>query len=122
MAAHFPLNIPAADQPAPAQGYLVVLCTAPDQPTAQTLAEQVLAEKLAACVTLLPGATSYYRWEGRLERQAEVQMVIKSHADRQAALIHWLKQHHPYQTPEILALPVQNGDADYLSWLDAALR
>jgi len=82
---------------------VVVLCTAPDEASAQDLAAKVLAEKLAACVTLLPGATSLYYWEGKLEQEYEVQMLLKTN-------------------PELLVLPVVHGDNDYLSWLNASLR
>ncbi|WP_024557243.1 divalent cation tolerance protein CutA [Franconibacter pulveris 1160] len=101
---------------------VVVLCTAPDEATAQDLAAKVLAEKLAACVTLLPGASSLYYWEGKLEQEYEVQMLLKSDVARQQALLTYLKTHHPYQTPELLVLPVLHGDNDYLSWLNASLR
>ena len=90
---------------------VVVLCTAPDEATAQDLAAKVLAEKLAACATLIPGATSLYYWEGKLEQEYEVQMILKTTVS-----------HHPYQTPELLVLPVTHGDTDYLSWLNASLR
>ena len=101
---------------------VVILCTAPDEATAQELATLVLAEKLAACVTLLPGATSLYYWEGKMEQEYEVQMLLKSDIDHQEALLACLKSHHPYQTPELLVLPVSHGDSDYLSWLYASLR
>ncbi|WP_166993185.1 MULTISPECIES: divalent cation tolerance protein CutA [Enterobacteriaceae] len=101
---------------------VVVLCTAPDEATAQDLAAKVLAEKLAACVTLLPGATSLYYWEGKLEQEYEVQMLLKSDVERQEALLACLKTHHPYQTPELLVLPVAHGNSEYLSWLYASLR
>lgn len=101
---------------------VVVLCTAPDEASAQDLAAKVLAEKLAACVTLLPGATSLYYWEGKLEQEYEVQMLLKSDVDRQEALLACLKTHHPYQTPELLVLPVAHGNSEYLSWLYASLR
>jgi periplasmic divalent cation tolerance protein len=100
---------------------VVVLCTAPDEASAQDLAAKVLAEKLAACVTLLPGATSLYYWEGKLEQEYEVQMLLKTNTNQQA-LLDCLKSHHPYQTPELLVLPVVHGDNDYLSWLNASLR
>ncbi|RLS12010.1 divalent-cation tolerance protein CutA, partial [Acinetobacter baumannii] len=93
---------------------IVVLCTAPDEASAQNLAAQVLGEKLAACVTLLPGATSLYYWEGKLEQEYEVQLLFKSNTDHQQALLTYIKQHHPYQTPELLVLPVRDGDKDYL--------
>ena len=101
---------------------LVVLCTAPDEASAQDLAAKVLAEKLAACVTLLPGATSLYYWEGKLEQEYEVQMLLKTNLANQQALLDCLKSHQPYQTPELLVLPVVHGDNDYLSWLNASLR
>ena len=101
---------------------VVILCTAPDEATAQELAALMLAEKLAACVTILPGATSLYYWEGKMEQEYEVQMLLKSDIEHQEALIACLKSHHPYQTPELLVLPVTYGDSDYLSWLYASLR
>ena len=101
---------------------VVVLCTAPDEATAQDLAAKVLAEKLAACVTILPGATSLYYWEGKLEQEYEVQMLLTSRVSLQQALLDCLQSHHPYQTPELLVLPVSHGDNDYLSWLNASLR
>jgi len=101
---------------------VVVLCTAPDEASAQDLAAKVLAEKLAACVTLLPGATSLYYWEGKLEQEYEVQMLLKTNPANQLALLDCLKSHHPYQTPELLVLPVLHGDNDYLSWLNVSLR
>ena len=101
---------------------VVILCTAPDEATAQELAALVLAEKLAACVTLLPGATSLYYWEGKMEQEYEVQMLLKSDIEHQEALLACLKSHHPYPTPELLVLPVTHGDSEYLSWLYASLR
>ena len=86
------------------------------------LAAKVLAEKLAACATLIPGATSLYYWEGKLEQEYEVQMILKTTVSHQQALLECLKSHHPYQTPELLVLPVTHGDTDYLSWLNASLR
>ncbi|MEC5321206.1 divalent cation tolerance protein CutA [Brenneria populi subsp. brevivirga] len=106
----------------PACDAVVILCTAPDEPCAQRLAASLLETRLAACVTLLPGARSLYYWEGKLEQQSEVQMLIKSDISHQQALLTHLKRHHPYQTPELLALPVLHGDSDYLTWLNASLR
>lgn len=101
---------------------VVVLCTAPDEASAQDLAAKVLAEKWAACVTLLPGATSLYYREAKLEQEYEVQMLLKTNRANQQALLDCLKSHHPYQTPELLVLPVLHGDNDYLTWLNASLR
>ncbi|HEJ7918899.1 divalent cation tolerance protein CutA [Serratia marcescens] len=101
---------------------VVILCTAPDEASAQELAARVLGDKLAACATLLPGATSLYYWEGKLEQEYEVQMLFKSDSRHQQALLDTLKQHHPYQTPELLVLPVMAGDKDYLLWINASLN
>lgn len=100
---------------------VVILCTAPDQATAQQLATLALEARLAACVTLLPGATSCYRWQGRIEQSSEMQMLLKCDSDHQQALCDLLKAAHPYDVPELLALPVQHGDSEYLSWLHASL-
>ncbi|PZL89194.1 divalent cation tolerance protein CutA [Pantoea graminicola] len=100
---------------------VVILCTAPDQTTAQQLAALALEARLATCVTLLPGATSWYRWQGKIEQSSEVQMLLKCDSDRQQALCDLLKAAHPYDVPELLALPVQYGDSEYLSWLHASL-
>lgn len=100
---------------------VVILCTAPDQPCAQQLAQQALTAKLAACVTLLPGATSYYIWQGKPEQTNEVQMLLKCDSAHQQALMDLFKRAHTYDVPELLALPVQHGDSEYLSWLHASL-
>ncbi|MCS4494757.1 MULTISPECIES: divalent cation tolerance protein CutA [Pantoea] len=100
---------------------VIILCTAPDQACAQQLAAQALQARLAACVTLLPGATSYYVWQGQLAQSSEVQMLLKCDTAHQQALIELLKLAHPYDVPELLVLPVQHGDSEYLSWLHASL-
>ena len=99
---------------------VVVLCTAPDEASAQDLAAKVLAEKLAACVTLLPGATSLYYWEGKLEQEYEVQMLLKTNLANQQALLDCLKSHHPYQTPELLVLPTIISHGSTLPYADPA--
>lgn len=100
---------------------IIVLCTAPDEASAQELAARALGDKLAACVTLLPGATSLYYWQGKLEQEYEVQMLFKTNRQHQDALLSMLKQHHPYELPELLALSVSGGNKEYLSWLDTSL-
>ncbi|MGL9734555.1 MAG: divalent cation tolerance protein CutA [Symbiopectobacterium sp.] len=109
------------ENPASCTG-IVVLCTAPDEPIAQQLATDVLNTGLAACVTVLPGAHSFYVFEGKLEQQHEVQLVIKSDTLHQLALLQRLKQQHPYQKPELLVVPITDGDKDYLTWLIESLR
>jgi periplasmic divalent cation tolerance protein len=96
----------------------VVLCTAPTLEVAETLARGLVDAGLAACVNLYPGVRSVYRWQGALHVDDEVQMVIKTTAARFAALEQHLRAHHPYETPEILALEVADGSHAYLAWLD----
>jgi periplasmic divalent cation tolerance protein len=98
--------------------HLVVLCTAPDAPTASRLAETLVAERLAACANLLPAVQSVYRWEGKVERAAEVLLIIKTTAAHYPALEARLRELHPYEVPEIIALPITAGSAPYLRWLD----
>lgn len=126
MAAHSPDGKPApaphpAGNGAPPTDNVIILCTAPDETCARDLAAKLLDGKLAACVTMLPGALSLYHWEGALEQQQEVQMLIKTHARLQQELMILIKSLHPYHTPELLVLPVLGGDPAYLSWLNASL-
>ena len=96
----------------------ILFCTCPSAECAEQIAALLVNEGLAACVTLLPGATSFYRWEGRLCQDAEILLMIKSTESRLAALCDRIRAVHPYQTPEILAVPVVGGLADYLKWME----
>lgn len=98
--------------------YLVVFCTVPDAAIGERIAEALVEERLAACVNLVPGLTSVYRWEGKVQREAEVLLVIKTRAGRVEALMQRLKALHPYEVPEILALPVAAGSEAYLRWIE----
>jgi len=96
---------------------IVVLATAPDLDVAERLAQDVLERRLVACVTILPGARSHYWWQERLETAEEAQIVMKTTQDRWARLeAHW-QQIHPYDTPELVALPVTAGYRPYLDWI-----
>src|SRR5262245_35586645 len=100
----------------------VVLMTAPDRATAESLAQRLVGERLAACANLVSGLASIYRWEGRVERADEILLILKTEADRIPALIARAAELHPYDVPEILALPVEAGLAAYLSWVRAETR
>jgi periplasmic divalent cation tolerance protein len=93
----------------------LIFCTCPDEATAGRIAEALVDERLAACANLLPGITSIYRWEGRIQRDAEVLLLIKTTRERVAALTE--RALHPYAIPEIIAVPVTEGLPDYLSWV-----
>jgi periplasmic divalent cation tolerance protein len=97
--------------------YLIVFCSCPDVETAGRLADTLVEERLAACVTRLPGATSVYRWEGAVHRDPEVLLIIKTTAGRVANLTARIEALHPYEVPEVLAVPVDGGAERYLAWL-----
>ena len=96
---------------------VVVLTTAPADDRAEQIAHQLVDERLAACATVYPPMVSVYRWKGRLERDAERQIVIKTTRDRLAALETRLRQIHSYELPEFLVLAVDQGSAAYLGWV-----
>lgn len=96
---------------------IVVLCTCPDNTSARELAQTLLSEKLAACVNLIPQVTSLYYWQGKMEESQEVQLLIKSRRTMYGVLQERLLTLHPYETPEILALPILCGNPAYLQWL-----
>lgn len=104
------------------QEYCLVLCTCPDAATARQLAEALVKERRAACVNIVPGLTSVYEWEGRIEAAEEQLLLIKTEADAFDALEAFLKANHPYELPEIIAVPIQHGSVDYLQWITACLH
>ena len=100
---------------------LVILCTCPDEATASQLAGGLVGEQLAACVNILPGIRSIYHWQGKISDDAEVLMVIKSLTSRFEELESWLLNHHPYDIPEIVALPVSRVSAEYRAWIKSVV-
>lgn len=93
--------------------------TAPDAETGARIARALVEERLAACVNLVPGIRSIYRWEGALEEDAEVLLVVKTRADRADALASRVVDLHPYDLPELLLLPAVGGSSAYLEWVRA---
>ena len=100
---------------------ILVLCTAPDSATGATLARGLVSSKLAACVNLVPGIQSFYVWKGETCEDSEVQLLIKTSKERWGALHMWIDEHHPYEVPELIALPIERGSDAYLSWLGEQL-
>ena len=96
---------------------IVVLCTCPDSGVAKELARGLVDARLAACVNVLPEIRSIYRWEDELQEDSEVLMVIKSTKAGYSGLERWLLDRHPYDVPEVLALPVAHGAEAYLAWM-----
>jgi periplasmic divalent cation tolerance protein len=102
------------DTPAP---YIVVLCTTPASEVSAELGRGLVEAELAACVNILPAVRSIYRWQGTTHDDAESLLIIKSRAARFDALAQWLRAHHPYSEPEIIALPITHGSPTYLAWI-----
>ena len=100
---------------------IVVLSTCASREEAEKLARAVVEQRLAACVNVLPGIQSYYRWQGKLESAVECLLIIKSSRERFDLLRDALEKAHSYEVPEIIALPVVEGAANYLNWLHANL-
>ncbi len=99
-----------------ADSLLVVLSTFPDAAAARAAAESLVNERLAACVNILPNVESIYRWQGKVETGAEVLTVIKTTAERYPALEQRLRELHPCEVPEIVALPAAAVAESYLRW------
>jgi periplasmic divalent cation tolerance protein len=96
---------------------VIVLSTFPADADAETVARALVDERLAACVTILGGVTSVYRWDDQIQRDQEQQFVIKTRADRVDALRERLQALHPYDVPEFLVVPVTGGSERYLGWV-----
>ena len=98
---------------------LIVFTNCPDEACANTIALALVEAKVAACVNILPRAQSVYCWQGSVESATEILLFIKSTAANYAALENLIRQHHPYDVPEIVALPVTHGLPAYLNWVAA---
>ena len=99
----------------------VVLSTAPDAQAAATLARALVEDRHAACVNVVPAVRSFYRWQGRIHEDDEVLLVAKTDRERLDGLIAALAEGHPYECPEIVALPVADGLPAYLEWIGEQL-
>lgn len=98
---------------------LLVLTNCPDQTTADAIAQALVASRLAACVNILAPARSLYRWQGGVGSATEIPLLIKSTATAYPALEARIRELHPYEVPEIVALPVDRGLPAYLNWVAA---
>jgi len=96
---------------------LVVLCTCPDFPTAESPATGLVEEGLAACVNILPEIRSIYRWRNEVQQDGEIVLMMKTGRETYPLLESWLIHHHPYDVPEVPAPPIERGARDYLDWV-----
>ena len=97
------------------------MITAPRGKRAEALAKGLVAARLAACVNVVPGVVSHYRWRGKPCRDAECLLLVKTSRAKLPALKRWITAQHPYSVPELIALPVADGSKAYLDWLAAQL-
>ncbi len=97
--------------------FILVLTTVPQEKSGQEIARTLVGERLAACVTISSAARSVYRWEGKICDETERVLFIKTKADLYKRLEARIKKIHPYKVPEIIALSIEKGSADYLDWL-----
>jgi periplasmic divalent cation tolerance protein len=100
--------------------FYIALVTAPDLKTARRLARAALDARLIACANLIPRIESHYRWQGKIERGAEVLMLLKTTRKSMAKLEKLIVAEHPYGTPEFIFVPLSGGNRRYLGWLQGA--
>ena len=101
---------------------LLVVTNLPDRAAAERLADMVIEKKLAACVNILAPCRSVYRWKGAVQHDEEHPMLIKTTEERYGALEQALREGHPYELPEIIAVPIERGLPAYLDWLTAETK
>jgi periplasmic divalent cation tolerance protein len=99
-----------------------VLITAGSQEEADRIAQALVGEMLAACVNIVPGVTSVYRWEGEVQRDREWLLVVKSRREALDDLVQRVQALHSYDVPEVIALPLSGGSEAYLQWIDGEVR
>ena len=96
---------------------LLVITNLPDRAAAERLADALIAKRLAACINILAPCRSIYRWKGEVQHDEEHPMLIKTTRERYAALEAAIRAQHPYELPEIVALPIERGLPGYLAWV-----
>lgn len=96
---------------------LLVLCSCPSEEAATNLAHLLVNNQLAACINIVPGVRSLFSWKGKIEQEDELLLLIKSTGQAYPELEKTIKKNHPYEMPEIIALPIHDGASDYLNWV-----
>ncbi|MDH4268823.1 MAG: divalent-cation tolerance protein CutA [Dehalococcoidia bacterium] len=99
---------------------IIVLITAGSEEEARKIAKLVVKEKKAACVNIVPGVDSLFRWKGRMDSARESLLLVKTKASLFPEIVSLVKEIHSYEVPEIIALPIIGGSEEYLKWLDRA--
>ena len=102
--------------------YMLVLTTCPDSQVAQLIAGKIVDAKLAACVNIVPKIISVYEWQGKKEQSEESLLFIKTTQDKYTALQKCIVNEHPYELPEVIAVPISKGLPDYLAWISSSIN
>jgi len=100
----------------------ILFSTVKSAQTAEMIASRVVEERLAACVNVLPGVSSYFRWKGEIQNEQEFMLILKTSTDRLRKLIERIKNLHPYEVPEIVSLSVEEGYQPFLDWVERETR
>lgn len=102
--------------------YTVIFCTCPDVKTAEDISENILQKKVAACVNIINGLTSKYWWQGKIVRDSESLMIIKSKTSHFNRIKELIESSHPYEVPEIIRIAIKDGNEPYLKWIDSSVK
>ncbi|HZY31576.1 MAG TPA: divalent-cation tolerance protein CutA [Candidatus Methylomirabilis sp.] len=102
--------------------HIVVLITTSSVIEAEAIGRALVEERVAACVNIIPGLRSLFRWEGKIEEQEETLMLVKSRGECLPSILEAVKRLHSYTVPEVIALPILGGSPDYLAWIDESVR
>ena len=101
--------------------YVAVFITAPDEDTAADIAKVLVGGGLAACANIVRNVRSIYKWQGKMEDESEVLMIVKTSSDKFSALESKVREMHPYDVPEIVSVPITQGSDPYIEWLSNAV-
>ncbi|MDO8662190.1 MAG: divalent-cation tolerance protein CutA [Candidatus Omnitrophota bacterium] len=102
--------------------HIVILITAKDKPEADKIAKTLIKNKLAACVNIVTGVKSLFRWQGKIDQAKEALLIVKSRKEKFDKIVKLVKSAHSYAVPEIIALPIVSGFKPYLNWINESIR
>jgi periplasmic divalent cation tolerance protein len=102
--------------------YIIVFCTTPSKDISMQIATECVNKKIAACCNILPGITSVYQWQGKLEKADEQLLILKSTEDKFKAIENTINEIHPYEVPEIISVKINAGNKAYLNWINQSQR
>ncbi|MEO1866986.1 MAG: divalent-cation tolerance protein CutA [Methylococcales bacterium] len=108
-------------EPTMTSDFILIYCTCPNKDTAEKLATTIIENELAACANIVPNITSIYRWQGKVITDQEQLLLLKTDQAHYLEIENLILTNHPYDVPEIIATPLQHGQADYLNWIHSCL-